>query len=57
MIPDVPYDWMALRMAYQASRHECEKITVGVDGYGGVVEVPLTVELTVAWASRAMDDD
>lgn len=57
MIPDhIPYDWMALRMAYTMSVHEPIVVTVGIDGYGGVVESPFTVELALAWANRRAEE-
>jgi hypothetical protein len=49
---DVPYEWMALRLAYRASSHAPLTVTLGVNGFGGVTESPLTVGLTLAWAER-----
>jgi hypothetical protein len=60
MIPTggaIPLEWFELRLRHEVAPSKPVTVTVGLDGFGGVIETPLTVELTVAWASRVLDDD
>jgi hypothetical protein len=52
MIPNVPYDWLVWQMLYVTASHKPVTVTVGLDGFGGVIETPLTVDLALAWAER-----